>query len=209
VSDVVYVVGPDREDQQLRYSLRSLAAHVDHDQVWIAGHCPDWVTNVWHIDVEQNRGPRLNTLRNVMAAIRCDQVSDPFQLWCDDFYAMQPIGQLPVMTRGPITHSELRNVAAYLHQQGVAEPWAYDALHVPQWYDKAGLLHAIHTGQSLYATIYGNLHREDHGDVVPNAKNPEAWQDRAWLSTNGTTWAGPMGDHIRATFTEPCVYEVS
>lgn len=217
--DAVYIVGPQQDTDELRYSLRSLAAHVDHDQVYIVGYCPEWVTNVWHINIPQEFGRLFNAVRNVQAATACDAISDPLMLWHDDMFAMRPVGELPVMTRGPITprltqrdsyRREFTRVEEYLREaHNVEDPWAYDAIHVPQWYRKKLLADIIDTGQTLYATVYGNLHRAQRGMVVNNAKNPPASVEHEWLSTNGSSFAGPIGDHIRKTFPYPCRYELS
>jgi hypothetical protein len=44
--DVVYVVRPGNRNEELRYSLRSIAAHLPHRRVWLAGFCPSWVRNI-------------------------------------------------------------------------------------------------------------------------------------------------------------------
>ena len=43
--DAVYYVRPGDRNDELRYSLRSLA-NLPHDRVWIVGHTPPWVTGI-------------------------------------------------------------------------------------------------------------------------------------------------------------------
>lgn len=215
--DVLYLVGLQDTDE-LKYSLRSLR-FVDHDRVWIAGHLPDWVTGVQRIDVPQDRSKRENTLANLRAALAEPELSDPFQLWCDDFYAMQPIGRLPVMHVGPLIDTihrarggyrrALHQAATYLAQQGVGKPLAYDAIHVPQRFHKEPLTEVLDTGVVMYQTVYGNLHRDEPGELVVNAKQSNGYEARAWLSTNSAAWGGPMGRHIRATHPDLGPYEVA
>ncbi|MFF3129757.1 hypothetical protein ACFVRD_48125 [Streptomyces sp. NPDC057908] len=51
--DIVYVVRPWNQNEQLRYSLRTLA-NLPHRRVWIAGYCPTWVgPDVGRIPVAQ------------------------------------------------------------------------------------------------------------------------------------------------------------
>jgi hypothetical protein len=215
MADVVYLVGPQDTDE-LRYSLRSLR-YVDHGQVWLAGHCPDWTTGVHHIDVPQDGEKRANTLRNLKAAIAHPDVSEPFMLWCDDFYAVQPVGQLPVMHHGSLQDTiagakggyrrALTQALRYLHGRGIQRPLAFDAIHVPQWFEKSPLTEVLATGVAMYQTVYGNLHRTHPGMQVPNAKYPQGYTERAWVSTNSSAWQGPLGRHVRDTHPEPGPYE--
>jgi len=216
--DILYLVGPEQPTDELKYSLRSLR-YVDHDRVWIAGHCPDWVTGVRHIPVEQTKGKRENTRANLEAALATEGLSDPFQLWCDDFYAVQPIGRLHAMNGGPLLTAihgarhgyrrALQQAYTHLTQQGIAQPLAYDALHVPQWFHKTPLAHTLGTGIGMYQTVYGNTHRDHPGQQVPNAKRAQGHQDRAWISTNSTTWHSPIGQWVRDAHPDPGPYEAT
>lgn len=219
MADVVYIVGPDERTDELRYSLRSLAAHVDHDDVYIVGHCPDWVVDVHHVDTGQIGLSRANARRNVEVATRIEGLSDPFMLWNDDFHAMRHIGKLPVLNAGPIDdilpaipagpyQKDIADAGRWLQREhGIDQPIAYDALHVPQWYTKADLGAVLGMGAVMWQTVYGNLYRTDPGHTVPNAKLPGGFMGRDWLSTSVVLWESVIGDHIRATFPEPGPYE--
>lgn len=215
--DAVYLVGPQDTDE-LRYSLRSLAAHVDHGQVWIAGECPDWVADAWHIDIPQTRAPRLNARDNLLAAINEPSLSDPFMLWCDDFYATIHVGELPVLNSGSLAEAidragtgdygkALAKTYRHLRNEGHPTPLAYDALHVPQWFHKEPLAEVLASGTPMYATAYGNLHRAHPGTTIPNAKARDGWRERTWVSTNSDTWTSEAGEYIRSLFPDPCRYE--
>lgn len=218
--DAVFIVGPDdggNNYQELRYALRSLDAHVNHRHVWIIGRCPDWVADVWHINVPQTAGRHGNVRNNLYAACAEPRISDPFMLWQDDIMATRLIGDLPVLNAGPLEHvirrargayrRGLEHTHRYLRQQGIHQPIAYDGLHVPQWYDKVGLTSALDADVPMYATVFGNLHRADHGDTVPDAKARTGWLDRAWVSTSADRWAGAIGEHVRLLYPQPCRYE--
>lgn len=214
--DVVYLCGTQETDE-LRYSLRSLAAHVEHNQVWIVGDCPDWVADAWEVRIPQARGRLENARDNLLAAIREPGVSDPFLLWHDDMYALEPVGSMPVVNAGPLTdvidqaggdyRSGLVKTYRYLKRLGHPNPVAYDALHMPQWYRKQPLSQVLATGTPMYATAYGNLHRTHPGTTVPNAKSRVDWRERAWLSTNSETWNSEVGERIRTRLPDPCRYE--
>jgi hypothetical protein len=80
VADLDLVV-PVREaptNQQLRYALRSWAAHLPHGQVWIVGHKPVWLNGVRHIPTRQTGTKYANTTTAVRAACEHPEVSDTF-----------------------------------------------------------------------------------------------------------------------------------
>ena len=88
--DVVYVVKDDYDNLELKYSLRSLK-YISHDDVWIVGYKPIWVSDtVKHIpavDVHVDRN------KNVIDKLKvvCDSiVSDKFILMNDDFIFLEP-----------------------------------------------------------------------------------------------------------------------
>lgn len=100
--DIVYIVGPDPVNEPLRYSLRSLS-NIPHGRVWLVGGGPAWVRNVERIEVPQ-RGPKHNNTWGNWAAVAEDGPDD-FLLFNDDFFAMEPVGQVPVWHRGPLNEA--------------------------------------------------------------------------------------------------------
>lgn len=217
--DAVYVLREGVHDE-LRYSLRSLAAHVEHDRVHLAGHRPPWATGVNHIATRQTGDKYTKVETNIRAAIHSDAVSDPFMLWHDDIYAMQPVGKLPVMHTGPLSaairaaqsrgyRERLQATRDRLVALGIADPIAYVS-HVPQIFAKADLLAILDDRWPLWATAYGNLVRTDHGTQMPNVKMPDPPYDGyPWLSSSDRGWGRktPLGMHVRGVFPTPCRYE--
>src|SRR5690606_30767194 len=100
VMDVVYPLPPKRAAyEELRYSLRSLA-NLPHDRVFIAGGLPNWVDNVEHIETVQEWPSKyVNLCVNIASACCDDRVSDPFILFNDDFFVMEPVEQVPARWR--------------------------------------------------------------------------------------------------------------
>ncbi|WP_117198973.1 hypothetical protein [Nocardiopsis sp. TNDT3] len=226
--DVVYVVGPQKRSEELRYSLRALAAHVPHDRVWIVGHMPRWVQGVRHIPRAQFSTKWANSTANMRAACGHPEVSDEFIYMNDDFFTMRPVDQIPVLHRGPVAdvaartpHSRYRAgmlaTARALHALGVAEPLSYE-LHVPMVVDKARMLDALSRPQVRgipvvhKRTLYGNL-AGIGGEQVADVKVHSASQaapsgDPLFISTNpGAFTDGPVGRLIRAALPDPCRYE--
>ena len=52
MSDLVYIVCPGDQNEELRYSLRSVARNLPGRRVWIFGHTPPWVTGVHSVELD-------------------------------------------------------------------------------------------------------------------------------------------------------------
>lgn len=228
MTDVVYVAGPWDRNEELRYSLRSLAAHLPHGRVWVAGHRPPWLAGtVGHIQVPPAQSRFESSTANLRAACEHPEVSEEFVYFNDDFFVMEPVEGVPVMHRGPLadviegTRSSLYRRGAQatgllMERLGLADdgPLLSYELHVPLPVTKAGMLAAMKAGRGLPVlhkrTLYGNLHRlggEQLLDVKvtgPDDPGPGG----PWLSTSDASFEqGAVGERIRAAFPEPCRYE--
>lgn len=224
--NVVYIVGPDGDHEDLRYSLRSLA-NVDHERVWIVGHKPGWVVNVEHIPTVQDGSPFVNSTRNVLAA--CERL-DRFALFNDDFFALCPT-VVPNWHLGPVTVSgtnldRVRRQRSYrsgmaatvwlLGEWGYPAPYSYE-VHAPMWVNSRWMvrvleaaapagIHALHK-----RTLYGNVVGVG-GQQVDDPKigdTARTWADgQPWVSTSDQSFdRGAVGRRIRALFPDPSRYE--
>ena len=224
--DVVYVVRPGEKNEELRYSLRSLV-NLPHGEVWIAGHCPKWVSaEVRRIPVSTRIQGRQSAKANLRAACEHPEVSESFVYMCDDFFVMQPMESVPAMHRGPVADivrnhrlassytRALEKTAAILTERGIAEPLMYD-LHAPMLVTKRGMLEVLDLCDSALMhelTLYGNLHHIG-GERRPNHKihrRDSGWQDWPFLSTNDSGFSTlPVGKFIRDRFPDQCPYEAT
>lgn len=93
--DLVYMVRTGECNEDLRFSLRSIAKNAPaFDNVFIVGYKPRWVSDdVIHIPTQQIMGssPNKNTNMNLFTACSDDRISDDFVLMNDDFILMRPI----------------------------------------------------------------------------------------------------------------------
>ncbi len=91
--DVVYILGKGTnwKDNEIRYSLRSLAKHADKiDKVFIIGQCPDFLTGVIHYPhPDPHSCKELNIMEKIMRACELGEVSSNFFLVNDDHFFMQ------------------------------------------------------------------------------------------------------------------------
>ena len=186
--DVVYLVRPGDDNDELRYSLRSLT-NLPHDQVWVSGYRPYWVENVQVI--KGNTHPmnsNANVYNNLLRAMECDEISDQVIVFNDDFYVTEPVTTIkpwylatlaehynsPDTSCNPTRTQSLVKTEAVLRDWGVDEPLSFE-LHTPFVVDRERMRDilvrfSIHQPNNpLQArSLYGNLVDEyalQHDDV--------------------------------------------
>lgn len=223
--DVVYINRPGDENEELRYSLRSLR-NVPHGRVWVAGYKPPWVV-AESIPVTGMRDKQTSALKNLIAALEHPDVSDPFLIMNDDFYAMRPMDSVPVLHLGDLDKviSEHRPGAAYTNamrktRDRLAENkdgplYSYE-VHCPMVIEKLGMQLALSIGANIHGmhnrTMYGNL-MELGGTQTRDFKiyrTEKATDYKQWpfLSTSDRTFHyHHAGRYVREAFKEPSPYE--
>lgn len=221
LTDVVYLVGENRDHEQLRWSLRSLR-HLGHGRVWIVGHRPPWIRNIVHVPTVQAGTAFANTTAGVLAACLHPDMPERFALFNDDFYAVAPT-TVPTWHRGPVatqrSYRPRRGVAAHregmqatvwlLDQWGHPDPLDYD-IHVPLPVHRRTMRTVLDAAAPARVaalhkrTLYGNVARiggTRHPDVKV-ADRRTTWPDDAcWVSTTADSFArGEVGRRLRALF---------
>ncbi|TDC29492.1 hypothetical protein E1211_25885 [Micromonospora sp. 15K316] len=227
--DIVVPVRVGAVNEQLRYALRSWAAHLPHRHVWVVGYQPPWLTGVRHLSTQQAGHTKYrNTTTAVRAVCEHPEVSDPFLLCNDDFFVMQPVERMPVLHRGPVAEVEryyatrgsgkylrgMRETRDLLAELGHSDPLSYE-LHVPLPVDKAGMLRALDAGRHLDVihkrTMYGNLAAlggTRAADVKVLGRSGAFDRASPFLSTMVDSFArGAVGAFIRGRFPGPSPYE--
>lgn len=227
--DIVYRVRPGDNNDELRYSLRSVAKNLPHRRVWMVGHKPAWTSDlVRHIPGDRVQGKWRAIYDNVVRACEHPDISERFLLVDDDVYMIQPVDQTMPMwhlgsledrlaaiskRRGPDGdwQETLRVTIDYLQRKGVEHPISYE-VHAPMLFDKSVALpllrEAWETGAPVQArSVYGNLANvggERHPDtkVVQgrNLTTPDV------LSTTDASLRN-LRHHLEAAFPNPCRYE--
>jgi hypothetical protein len=223
--DVVYFVKRGDKNEELRYSLRSLA-NLPHGRVWIVGHVPRWVDNVEHIPGNRHSTKWRNVYDNLQLA--CEHGPDRFVVMNDDFFVMALMWRLPSLYRGTLDRhiascrqSDWRRslvaTKAWLAGQGITSPLSYE-LHVPVVMDRARLgevLDLAHTAGTLpqWRTLYGNYWQVP-ALMAPDCKvrtTRQEWTPGGpFISTDDGTWRShPAGRAVREAFPDPSPYEVT
>lgn len=166
--DFVYFCRPG-DNEELRYSIRSLYANFPNPKVWVVGERPSWYTGNF-IYVPQNGAKFFNVVKSIQAVINSDDIASTFILMNDDFFILKPIDSIPVFHRGTIasrieSYSDFLPRSSYirmlqatnsrLKKMGVSNPINYE-LHIPMQLGKK-LLTRILSPNTLWRSMYGNL----------------------------------------------------
>jgi hypothetical protein len=168
--DVVYICRPG-DNEELRYSIRSVVKNLPHSRIWLVGGKPSWYTGD-HINVPQKKSKFKNARANMNAIVANKEISDDFILMNDDFFILKPIKRPAYYYAGTLQQkieyfeSEhprskytqlLRKTMKVLNENGIEEPLDY-ALHVPFVMNKQKLAEVLPLSISWHIS-YGNIHR--------------------------------------------------
>ena len=175
--DLVYTLGTYHgsqwENNEIRYSLRSIEKNMPHRNIVIVGYCPEFLQNVIHIPVRDGaKHKSLNTLIKMKIACLSHKISQDFVLMNDDFYVLNPITELPDYYKSTLNtrlqHEKERGSQGsryYYTIKRTAElfdrPKDFD-MHIPMKFNKKKFLdlfrnfdmHRIY----LYRSVYGNFY---------------------------------------------------
>lgn len=230
--DVVYICKDKPANEELRYSLRTLE-NLPHEDVYIVGGKPRFLTNVRTIRTTQNSDKYDNAAGNIVAACKDPRISDDFILMNDDFFVMRSIDTVPRMNRGPIDeviklHSELNSryyramvdTKVMLEGMGFKDILSYE-LHSPMIINKKKYLEA-HELMRAYKdrtgvphlhgrTVYGNLFGYG-GETVRDKKMRRRFDSfdpsSVFVSTSDESWNNSSGGtKIKFWFKDPSKYE--
>jgi len=104
-----YIVRPGDDNDELRWSLRSLVNAPDVTDVWIIGSCPGWVTGVRTLLLPSKPSKWPNIHQSLEALAACEQISEPFVMMNDDMVFTRPVDELVPIHLGTVTeHIETR-----------------------------------------------------------------------------------------------------
>lgn len=234
MTDVVYIVRPSDDNEELRFSLRSLSKNLKHDRVFFAGHKPSWVQNVIHIPTEQIPGQKHpNSLRNQWAAYTHPDVSDTFYLFNDDHFIMKRHEEMPILNWGPLDWAlstcntlgpsfafSMATTRDILLDLGL--PTINYQLHIPCVIPKQQLVDVFTNFQTPapngawlhHVTLAGNLYNWGGESRTKDVKVhelyvlPQGIERQEFISTSDKSFTyGLIGQYVRAQFPEPCEYE--
>lgn len=202
--DVVYVVRPGLQNEELRYSMRSVAQNLEHAAVWVVGACPDWVSDeVGWIQTRQIDHKHRNVRNNLLAACASSvPISSSFILMNDDFFVLRPTREVLPLHAGSLDEFAARHFKPGANQLNWGRRAAETSrtlqmlglpadslhcyeLHVPMVIDRELAVSTYRAVEaigradvrySMFRTRYGNL-AQVGGQQTHDVK---IWDDPGW-----------------------------
>ena len=225
--DIIYILKPDIETEELKYSLRSVEANFPHRFVWFICGQPKGFIPDRAIKHAQTGSSKWELIRSSMlTAVKEPELSDEFYLFNDDFFIMKPVTEpFTNMVDGTLSEriEQFRQEFAWLSPYARTLLKAKEELkilgkgeanfdvHLPMLFKKNLVTQSLMQCSSpQMRSIYGNLNDIpyiQHKDVkvfdmdyVPI--------DPDYLSTNDNTFKqGKVGEYIRTQFPKPSRFE--
>lgn len=232
-NDVVYFVKDEPENEELRYSLRSVEQNFTYRNVWFCGGCPDGLKPDKHFDLKQEEFVKWDRVRAMIAKVcKNDEISEDFWLFNDDFFILKPM-----KTMRPQYNGELEPYYKYAESKhgGVADGFTvrlreanrvlkevglttlnYE-VHKPMLINKKKALEVLRAfpNTPCFRSLYGNYYRiggEDKHDMKIKIENygrilaVENFWD--FVSTDDKSFKnGNIGEFLREKFNKKCRFE--
>lgn len=227
--DFVYICR-DGENEELRYSIRSVLLSFPEAKVWVVGGKPKWYSGN-HVFLEQDNNKYVNAVNNLKAVCNTPDISDNFILMNDDFFIIKKIETIEQFYNGllfekidkfiKITGSsmyikKLITTNNKLNKLGFTKPLDYE-LHVPMPMHKAGLLYILNEyPECLWRSMYGNLFnvggsQMEDVKVYKNkrhaARSAQITKNSIYLSTEDTGLTIMVDNIFKELLTNPSPYE--
>lgn len=180
--DILYPVRPGEDNEELRWSLRTLEANFPHRRVWIVGHKPSWVSDeVGFIEGNLWGNAQMNVYNNIRIACEDDRLSARVGIWNDDFFVTEPMKTIKTEYRSTLReHIETRRVQLQQEQwwpvslrttllalqaHGFDDPLSYE-LHTPFVVNRKKMADTLNLFRYVtpeappqWRTLYGNMNK--------------------------------------------------
>ena len=222
--DIVYVLKETDVNEELRYSLRSLA-NFPHRKVWFYGGCPVGLQPDYHVKVLQDKPTKWENINKMLKlVVDNDKITSNFWLFNDDFYIMEKVDKpvnyydgslykrivtLEDKFNGMTEYSkQLRKICQELISMGCDT--RNFCVHIPMLVNRKKAKELFNIVDSpMFRSLYGNYHNIK-AEQLPDCKisNLELkWKGSQYLSTNDNSFKGNVGEQIKRYFPDKCKYE--
>lgn len=169
--DYVYICR-DGENEELRYSIRSVVKNGVPGKIWVVGSKPKWYSGNF-INVPQDGSKYDNAINSLKVITQSKDISNRFVLMNDDFFIIKKIDKIQQYNGGSFfkkvdSYNNLAEFSSYterlnttfdtLRSMGYEDPIDYE-LHVPMVMQKiklAEILPVVIKKNVLWRTLYGN-----------------------------------------------------
>ena len=226
--DIVYICRKG-QNEELRYSLRSVVKNLPESRVWVVGYKPDWYVGDF-IPVPDTSN-KFDNIRLALAAAASDpRISRNFIYMNDDFFLIKPVKILRNYNGGSLSDKitryrqidptsryviSLKKTLEYLKMSGVEDPLDYD-IHIPMTINKNKFLEIAYLpfqARSVYGNIY-NIASAKMRDVKryhktsPMSEHSYLGNEYPFISSEDKSFDLLKETLLAEMFPEPSRYEV-
>lgn len=198
--DIVYFVKDGTMNEELRYSIRSVAMNMPHKRVWIFGGCPQNIVPDVRVRVTQTGKTKWDKVHNMYKMV-CEnkEITDNFIMFNDDFFVMKPTDHIDTLYRcsladhikilEPTKPSAYSRLLRDCQETLTGEPLSYE-LHTPFIFNKKKLLAMLDSfpGQHCTRTMYGNIYdiggKRSNDVKIFSVNPPFNFKESRFLSTD-------------------------
>lgn len=191
----LWIVGGPGDREDLRYSLRSVAAHTSITEAWVVGDVPDWFTGC-KIPLPPHPEKFENQRASLTAFCEAPGVPESFVLFNDDMFVTEPCDLPTFRNRGRTfdwntdhadnNHSPscwtcaCRDTATWAALHGAGDAYLYEC-HTPLKFDTARLRDLLNAYPARRRLAVGELYPlagiGGEGTHAGNARNERKASD--------------------------------
>lgn len=208
----------DGENEELRYSIRSVLKFYPEARIEVFGGKPSWYSGPY---TEINDfGNKFDNIKQCYKAI-CATSIDSFILMNDDFYLLKRVGSFcyydNLLEDKIMSHTNRYGLSKYarvlmdankqLKRMGIDQPLNYD-IHTPMYFDTSLLSKIIDLSdapRSMYGNIY-SIGGENISDVKIYKDTENISISEYFLSSEDNSFIKIMGS-LKNLLPEPSIYE--
>jgi len=219
----------DGENEELRYSLRSVVQNCKVDNIFVVGGKPGWYVGEY-IQVNQKYSKYKNAFNN-FKAICNSNIPDNFILMNDDFFITKPIDKIVSYYNGTLQDkidayetvlgrssyiNRLKTTQDQLIRSGINNPLNYE-IHVPMAMSKQKFNDILRMNHNLlYRSIYGNTYNDESQEMkdvkVYQSENFKSLsynfqEDYPFLSTENKSFDELKHSYLLNVFPNKTIYE--
>lgn len=217
------------ENEELRYSIRSVLASFPDAEIWVVGGKPSWYRGN-HIALKQSGNKYGNVKLNINMVLESQEIPHEFVYMNDDFFIVDKILQIPLLSGKLLEkrvresqdccsrfvyHKKLAKTLSKLKKMGFENPVDFE-LHVPMLVNKTQLQRSVKLGY-LWRSFYGNLYVKNATPVndvkvYEHVTDPEdlknfAKKSSPFLSTNDQSFEFVRQNYLHELFPNKSKHE--
>ena len=229
IMDFVYICRSG-ENEELRYSIRSVVNSFPEARIWVVGGKPDWYVGNY-IEVAQDRHKYANAFNNIIAICESKEISESFVLMNDDFFILKKFDLNDIFHGGLLSNKikmhtktmrdsryarKLFETRSMLKSNNIHDSLDYE-LHVPMVLEKDKLIVIVKKyPDSLWRSMYGNLYElggkemrdvKVHSDPRLSHRSMVVDKDSVFVSTQDDTFKMIYESVLKEMFLHPTKLE--